>query len=59
MFLMYLLLAASWYWGPLLFAFIDFKKAFDWLPWVNLWCMLAEELEVLEDIRTDIEALYY
>ena len=40
-------------------AFLDLEKAYDRLPRVTLWRVLAEELEVPEDIRTGIEALYF
>ena len=49
-----LLLATSCYWGPLPLAFIDLEKAYDSLPRLTLWCVLAEELEVSADIRTGI-----
>ena len=55
----YLLLAASCHRGPLALAFIDLEKAYDRLPRLSLWRVLAEELEVPADIRTGIEALYY
>ena len=55
----YLLLAASRHRGPLALAFIDLEKAYDRLPRLTLWRVLAEELEVPADIRTGIEALYY
>ena len=45
--------------GPLALAFIDLEKAYDRLPRVTLWRVLAEELEVPEDIRTGIEAMYF
>ena len=54
---MYLLFVASHHWGPLALAFIDLEKAYNQFPWVTLWCMLAEELVVLPDIWTGIEAL--
>ena len=57
--LMYLLLAASHQRGPLALAFLDLEKAYDWLPRVTLWRVLAAELEVPEPIRTGIEALYF
>ena len=40
-------------------AFIDLEKAYNHLPRVTLWYMLAEVLEVPVDIRTGIEALFY
>ena len=55
----YLLLAASRHHGPLALAFINLEKAYDRLPRLTLWRVLAEELEVPEDIRTGTEALYY
>ena len=55
----YLLLAASRHPGPLALAFIDLEKAYDRLPRLTLWRVLAEELEVPADVRTGIEALYY
>ena len=54
-----LLLVAYHHQGPLVVAFIDLEKAYDQLPRVILWHMLAEELKVPVDIRTGIEALYY
>ena len=57
--LTYLLLAASHQRGPLALAFLDLEKAYDWLPRVTLWRVLAAELEVPEPIRTGIEALYF
>ena len=59
MLVMYLLLAASRHQGPLALAFIELGNACKWLPRVTLWCVLAEELEVLADIRISIKALYY
>ena len=59
MLLPYLLLAASCQWDPLELAFIDLAKAYDWLPMATLWLMLAEELEVPDDGRIGIKALYY
>ena len=59
MLLTYLLLAASCHRGSPVLTFINLKKTYDWLPRVALWCMLAWELKVLEDIRTGIKALYY
>ena len=55
----YLLLAASHHCGPLALAFINLEKAYDRLPRLTLWHVLAEDLKVLADIRTGIEALYY
>ena len=46
MLLTYLFLAASHHKGPLALAFIDLEKAYNWLPRVALWHVLAE-LEVL------------
>ena len=40
-------------------AFIDLEKAYDRIPRVQLWHVLAEELGVPEDLRTGVEALYY
>ena len=57
--LTYLLLAASHYQGPLAFAFIDFEEAYDQLPRFTLQHVLSEQLKVLEDIRTGIEAFYF
>ena len=56
--LTYLLLAASCHQGPLALAFIDLEKAYDRAPRFTFWQVLAEELEVLADIRTGIELLY-
>ena len=57
--LTYLLLAASRHWGPLALTFINLQKAYDRVPRTTFWRVLAEELEVLADIRTGVEALYY
>ena len=57
--LTYLLLAASHQRGPLALAFLDLEKAYDRLPRVTLWRVLAAEQEVPEPIRTGIEALYF
>ena len=57
--LTYLLLAASHHRGPLALAFIDLEKAYDRIPRTTLWRVLAEELEVVADIWTRVEALYY
>ena len=57
MLLTYLLLAASCQWKTLALASINLEKAYNQLPRVALWCMLAEELEVPEDIRTSMMPL--
>ena len=59
MLVMYLLLAASHHQGPLALAIIELGNAYNWLPRITLWCVLAEELEVLADIKTSIKSLYY
>ena len=59
MILTYLLLVPSCYQGPLVLPFIDLDEAYEQLPRAALWYMLAEQLELLVDIRTSIEALYY
>ena len=57
--LTYLLLAASYQRGPQALAFLDLEKAYNWLPRVTLWRVLAVELEVSEPIRTSIEVLFF
>ena len=59
MLLTYLLLAASHQRGPLALAFLNHEIAYDRLPRVILWRVLAAELEVPEPIRTGVEALYF
>ena len=56
--MMYLLLVAPHHWEPLALAFINLK-AYNWLPRVALWRILAEKLKVLADIQTSIKAIYY
>ena len=57
--LTYLLLVASSWRGPLALAFLNLKKAYYWLLRVTLWRMLAEGLEVPEDVSMGIKALYF
>ena len=59
MLLIHLPLVASYCSRPLVLAFIDLEKTYDWLPKVTFWCVLADELEVPAGIRFGIKALYY
>ena len=57
--LTHLLLVAFFWWCPLALAFLDLEKAHNQLPRVTLWCVLAEELKVPEDIRAGIKDMYF